>query len=118
MILNDKIYNILKWVSTIVLPAIGTLYFTIAGIWGLPYAEQVLGTITALVTFCGVVLGVSTHSYNKDPNSGDGILMIDTNDPEKDRYLLNLRTDLDEVARKSRLIVKVDTDADLSDKNV
>ena len=47
------------------LPAAGTLYFTLAGIWGLPYGEQVVGTITAVDTFLGVILGISTSQYNK-----------------------------------------------------
>ena len=65
MKLPDKMYNVLKWLTMIVLPAIATLYFALSGIWGFPYGEQVVGTITALVTFFGVVLGVSTAQYNK-----------------------------------------------------
>ena len=47
------------------LPAIGTLYFALAGIWGLPYGEQIVGTITAVDTFLGVLLGISSAQYNK-----------------------------------------------------
>jgi hypothetical protein len=65
MKLPDKMYNVLKWLTMIVLPALATLYFALSGIWGFPYGEQVVGTITALVTFFGVVLGVSTAQYNK-----------------------------------------------------
>ena len=65
MKLNDKIYNVLKWIAIVVLPAIGTLYFALAGIWGFPYGEQIVGTITAVETFLGIVLGISTHTYNK-----------------------------------------------------
>lgn len=65
MKMNNKVYDILKWVTTIILPAIGTLYFALAGIWGLPYGEQVVGTITAFVTFFGVVLGISSNTYYK-----------------------------------------------------
>lgn len=63
--MNDKLYKILKWIAMIFLPAIGTLYFALAGIWGFPYAEQVVGTITAVDTFLGVILGISTAQYNK-----------------------------------------------------
>lgn len=63
--MNDKLYKILKWIALIFLPAIGTLYFALAGIWGFPYAEQVVGTITAVDTFLGVILGISTAQYNK-----------------------------------------------------
>ncbi len=65
MKLPDKMYNVLKWLTMIVLPALATLYFALSGIWGFPYGEQVVGTITALVTFFGVILGVSTAQYNK-----------------------------------------------------
>lgn len=65
MKLNDKIYNILKWVALVVLPALGTLYFALSGIWGLPYGEQIVGTITAIDTFLGALLGISTYQYNK-----------------------------------------------------
>ena len=63
MKLNDKTYDTLKWIAMYLLPAAGTLYFAIAGIWGLPYGEQV--TITAVDTFLGVILGISTAQYNK-----------------------------------------------------
>lgn len=65
MLLNDKTYNVLKWVALIALPAGGTLYYTLANIWGLPYAEQVVATVVAANTFLGAVLGVSTYQYNK-----------------------------------------------------
>lgn len=59
-------YDFLKWVAQILLPAIGTLYFALANIWGLPNAEQVVGTITALDTFLGVLLGISNSIYLSD----------------------------------------------------
>ena len=64
-ILTDKAYDILKWVALVLLPALGTLYFALAGIWGFPYGEQIVGTITAVDTFLGVTLGISTVQYNK-----------------------------------------------------
>lgn len=69
--MSNKLYDVLKWVAMVVLPAIGTLYFALAGIWGFPYAEQIGGTITAVVTFLGVVLGISSAQYKKshDENS-------------------------------------------------
>lgn len=62
--LQNKTYDILKWVTMIVLPALGTLYFALSGIWGFPYGEQIVGTITAIVTFFGVILRISTDNYN------------------------------------------------------
>lgn len=63
--MSNKTYDVLKWVASVVLPALGTLYFALAGIWGLPYGEQIVGTITAADTFLGVLLGISSAQYNK-----------------------------------------------------
>nr|DAU60255.1 MAG TPA: holin [Caudoviricetes sp.] len=67
--MNNKIYDVLKWVAQYLLPALATLYFAIAQVWGLPYGEQIVGTITAIDTFLGVILGISTVQYNKALNS-------------------------------------------------
>ena len=66
MKLPDKVYDVLKWITIILLPALGTLYFALSGIWGFPYAEQIIGTITAIETFLGATLGISTIQYNKN----------------------------------------------------
>ena len=63
--MSNKVYDTLKWIAMYLLPAFGTLYFALAGIWGLPYGEQIVGTITAIDTFLGVILGISTTQYNK-----------------------------------------------------
>ncbi len=63
--MTNKTYDILKWVAQYGLPAIGTLYFALAGIWNLPYGEEIVGTITAFDAFLGVLLGISTAQYNK-----------------------------------------------------
>ena len=63
--MSNRLYDILKWTAQVFLPAAGTLYFALAATWGLPWAEQVVGTITAADTFLGVVLGISTAQYNK-----------------------------------------------------
>ena len=63
--MSNKVYNVLKWIAMYLLPALGTLYFALASIWGLPYGEQIVGTITAIDTFLGVILGISTAQYNK-----------------------------------------------------
>ena len=62
---SDKTYNTLKWIAQFFLPALGTLYFALANIWGFPYGEQIVGTITAFDTFLGVLLGISTANYKK-----------------------------------------------------
>lgn len=64
--MNNKFYDVLKYVAQIVLPALGTLYFALAGIWNFPYAEQVVGTISAVDTFLGVILKISSNNYKKE----------------------------------------------------
>jgi len=66
MKISNKTYDILKWIAQILLPALGTLYFALAQIWHFPYAEQIVGTITAIDCFLGALLGISTYNYNKE----------------------------------------------------
>ena len=66
MKLSNKLYDVLKFIAQVVLPALGTLYFALAQIWGLPYGEQVVGTISAVDCFLGALLGISTMQYNKN----------------------------------------------------
>ena len=65
MIFDKKTYDVLKWIAQILLPALGAAYFTLAGIWGLMYANQIVGTLTVLDALLGVLLGISTNNYNK-----------------------------------------------------
>ena len=65
MKMSNKTYDVLKYITQIVIPAVGTLYFALAGIWGFPYGEQVVGTLTAIDTFLGVCLGISSKQYKE-----------------------------------------------------
>ena len=67
--MSNKMYDVLKWIAMVVLPAIGTLYFALAGIWGFPYAEEIVGTITAVDVFLGAMLKISNAQYKKE-NAG------------------------------------------------
>ena len=69
MKLSNKAYDVLKYIAQYFLPALGTLYFALSTIWGLPYGEQIVGTITAIDAFLGALLGISTYNYNKDGES-------------------------------------------------
>lgn len=65
MKMSNKVYDILKWIALVALPALGTLYFALSKIWGLPYGTEIVGTISAIDTFLGALLGISTNVYNK-----------------------------------------------------
>ena len=72
--MSNKVYDALKYVAQIILPALATLYFALAQIWGLPYAAEVVGTISAVDVFLGSLLQISTSQYNKtleDKTGGD-----------------------------------------------
>ena len=62
MKLSNRVYDVLKWIALYLLPALGTLYFALAGIWEFPYGEEIVGTITALDTFLGVLLASARRS--------------------------------------------------------
>lgn len=66
MKMQNRTYDILKWVCILILPSIATLYATISAIWGLPYGEEIPKTITAIATFLGAILGLSTLNYHND----------------------------------------------------
>lgn len=70
MKMSNRNYDILKWIAQILLPALGTLYFALSKIWGFPFATEVVGTIAAVDTFLGAVLGISTANYNKELENG------------------------------------------------
>ena len=74
MTMSNKLYDILKYIALILLPALGTLYFALAKIWGFPYAAEVVGTISAVDAFLGALLQISTNQYNKiqDEENGNG----------------------------------------------
>lgn len=67
---SDKAYNTIKWIAQLVLPAAGTLYFALSQIWGFPYGEEIVGTITAVDVFLGALIGISTVQYNKSVSDG------------------------------------------------
>ena len=66
--MSNKIFDTLRFWQTVLLPAVGTLYFALADIWGLPYAEQVVGTVTALTAFLGAFVEYKRQTYAKDNN--------------------------------------------------
>ncbi len=66
MKMSNKVYDVLKYIAQIVLPALGTLYFALAKIWGFPYGAEIVGTISAVDAFLGALLKISTDQYNKE----------------------------------------------------
>lgn len=68
--MSNKVYDVLKYIAQIVLPALGTLYFALARIWNLPYGAEIVGTITAVDAFLGALLRLSSIQYEKSLEKG------------------------------------------------
>lgn len=111
--MNNKFYDVLKWIAQYLLPGLATLYFTIASIWNLPYVEEVLGTITAVDTFLGVILGIASKSYNKNK---DGTLNIDSSNPEKDVLSFKLGVPIEELSKHKSVTFNVNSKDSTSQK--
>lgn len=92
VLFTSKMYDFLKKLAQIYLPALGALYFGLAGIWGLPAAEQVVGSIVVIDTFLGVCLGISQSQYNASDAAHDGKLVVV---PGEDRTIYSLEFDGD-----------------------
>lgn len=75
-VFGNKLYNKLKWITIVMLPAVNTLYVALGAVWGLPYVTQVVGTISAFTVFLGVLLGISTKGYNNSEAGYAGDIKI------------------------------------------
>jgi len=97
-------YDFLKALAQLWIPGLATLYFTLAEIWHLPYGPEVVGTLTAIDTFLGVILRISTGKYV--PPS-DGHLIVDKSDPDMGRLVFNIDTPLDQIPDKDHVRLQV-----------
>ena len=70
----NTVYDFLKWAALIAIPAFGTFYSIMAGVWNLPYANEVGATCLAVATLLGALIGVATRNYNKSDSKFDGTL--------------------------------------------
>lgn len=105
-LLNNVTYDVIKHIVQIGLPALGTLYFTLSQLWNLPHPAEVVGTVAAINTFLGLLLGYSTKSYNNSESKYDGHIEISETDDKKS-YMLNLHSDIDDLDTKKQVVFKV-----------
>lgn len=107
MTITGKLYDVLKFLAQILLPAVATLYFALAQIWGLPGSEQVVGTIVAVDTFLGVLLGLSQSSYKKN-EVADGVMQV--RGTEGDSFMLELDDNPEVLADRKEVRLRVQTE--------
>lgn len=113
LIFNAPTYDTLNNLVKIVLPGLGALYFAIAAIWGLPYAEEVVGTLAAIAVFGGTLLTLSKRSYDKELSARkanlpyDGALVLNDSNPDNDSYRIQIDSDLPELMKQDVVVLKV-----------
>lgn len=104
-LISNRTYDVLKKVAQYWLPALGTLYFALAGIWGLPYGEQIVGSIVAVDIFLGVILGYSTAKYNKSDAKFDGAMNVDYSADQE--FKLEFKEELPDLVDQDEITLKV-----------
>lgn len=109
MLFTGKTYDFLKRLAQIYIPALGTLFFAVSGIWGIAHAEQIVGTLVAIDTFLGVCLGISQSNFDKSPLSG-GTLVMKTNESGHKVYSLEIDADPTQLEQMSSVTFKVNKD--------
>lgn len=106
--LNSTVYDFLKLMAMIILPAVATLYFALSGIWGLPDAEKIIGTITAADSFLGIMLSITKAQYLSTNYAYDGNMVV-TTDPDtgKRTASMELNDDPANIINKDQVTFKV-----------
>jgi len=104
MSLNNKVYDALKWITMIALPAFSAFYFLLAGVWNLPLAGEVVATLAGVTTLLGALLGLSTAKYNK---TADGTVTISQDNTVAEPIKLNVDHTLEGLMAKSSITLKV-----------
>lgn len=110
--LGDAIYNKMKFLVQIVFPALSTLYFTLGAVWGLPGVEQVIGTLAALATFFGVMLGLSTKTYNSSDTKYDGKIVVGPSESGGLLYTLELNGEPEDLLTQKNVTFKIGSSSD------
>lgn len=106
--LSNRVYDFLKYLTVVILPAVGALYFALAAVWGLPAAEQVLGTLAAIQVFIGATMGISSKQYEKSGAKYAGEINVDET-PEKTKFSLDLKDHPDDLIGKDEVVFKVNS---------
>ncbi|HMS83606.1 MAG TPA: phage holin [Nitrospira sp.] len=106
-LLSNKFYDRLKTFSLVILPALGTLYYGLAQIWGLPDAEQVVGSIVVITAFLGVIIKIGDRSYNASEDKFDGTLNIVPKASGKELYDMQLSKPAEDLKAQDAVTFKV-----------
>jgi hypothetical protein len=116
-LLSGRTYDIFVWLVKIVLPAAGTFYFAMSGLWGLPAAEQVIGTCTALSLFLGIILQISNKSYDASGEKYSGEVIVTTNQTGEETHSLSFNAPLADLIKNAdgEITLKIQKNTDTSE---
>lgn len=117
ILIQGKTYDKLKFLALTVLPALGTLYFALAGIWGLPSADEVVGTIVAVDTFLGVVLQLSSNAYARSDARFTGSVDVLNEEDGVQNFSLNIPANAAAIVGKKEIVLKVNHEDQASGKS-
>ncbi len=106
-ILSNKTYDVLKFIALILLPAVSTLYFALAEIWGFGGGEEVLATTNALALFIGAIVKLGDKSYNESEAKYDGEINVLTNSKGGLKYDMALKGDPEGIQDLSEVRFKI-----------
>ena len=106
-LLKNSTYDLLQKLVQLGLPAVATLYLTFSEIWGIPNGPQVAASVTALALFFGVLLRISNKSYIESNAGYDGVLTVNTDDPSKDVYAIELNDGFEDLKHKEHISIKI-----------
>lgn len=106
-IFSNNAYNLIKTIVQLLLPAASSLYLVVAGLWGLPYAQQIVGTLSAFAAFLGVLLRISTKSYDNSDAKYDGSLVVEQTEDGNHLFSLELNKDPMDLIGKKNVSFKV-----------
>lgn len=105
--LSNGVYDTLKWLVQILIPALAALYFTVGKIWGLPAVEEVVGTAAAVALFFGTAIGLSNKQYSNSDARFDGRLVVDQSNEAKDVISLEVESPLQDLKDRKEIVLKV-----------
>jgi len=105
--LSNKLYDALKFVALILLPGLGTLYFALAGTWGLPNPNEVVATVTAVDTFLGLIVQFLATRYNKSDAKYDGAIVVTESPTGKKTYSLEFDGDPETLDKRDEIVFKI-----------
>lgn len=110
LILGSSIYNKLKFMALVLLPALSTLYFTLGNAWDFPNIEQVIGSIAAIDTFLGAIIGLSSASYRASDARYDGTINVVTSLEGGKLFTLELDGDPEDLENKDAILFRMRSD--------